>query len=394
MRDILYLAGRYLAYHRWKTAILVTMITLLVYLPLGLNVLVHQSSRQLTARAAATPLVVGAKGSPLELVLRSLYFESDVPSDTTYSQSTRVLKSALARAIPLHARYRTRHGPIVGTSLAYFEFRRLRFEQGRYFGMLGECVMGARAASRAGINVGDSVMSIPETVFDLAGVYPLKMKVVGVLQPSGTPDDNAVFVDIKTAWVIAGLAHGHDDLSQPAARSGVLRQEEDKIIANASVRQYNEITADNVSSFHFHGQRADFPVTAVIVLPTDHKSQTLLLGRYLGADELVQIVAPSEVMDELLQTVLTVRRYVLIAVGVIATATLASLALVFLLSLQLRRGEMDTIIKIGGSRRRIAALVATEVCGVLAAGCLLAVLLAVATAWTAESATRLLVQLT
>ena len=49
MRNTLYLAWRYLAYHRLKTTILVTSITLIVYLPVGLRVLVEQSARQLTA---------------------------------------------------------------------------------------------------------------------------------------------------------------------------------------------------------------------------------------------------------------------------------------------------------------------------------------------------------
>ena len=62
MRQTLYLAGRYLAYHRLKTAILVASITLIFYLPVGLRVLVDQSATQLTARAEATPLVLGAKG--------------------------------------------------------------------------------------------------------------------------------------------------------------------------------------------------------------------------------------------------------------------------------------------------------------------------------------------
>ena len=46
-------------------------------------------------------------------------------------------------------------------------------------------------------------------VFDLAGVYPLRMRVVGVLEPSHTPDDGAVFVDLKTTWSIQGLGQVH-----------------------------------------------------------------------------------------------------------------------------------------------------------------------------------------
>ena len=90
MRQTFYLAWRYLAYHRFKTAILVTAITLIFYLPTGLRVLVEQSSKQLTARAVATPLVVGAKGSPLELVLNTLYFRADYPTPMRHEQVTRV----------------------------------------------------------------------------------------------------------------------------------------------------------------------------------------------------------------------------------------------------------------------------------------------------------------
>jgi putative ABC transport system permease protein len=394
MRDVLYLAWRYLVYHRIKSSILVASITLIIYLPIGLNILFNQSAKQLTARASATPLLVGAKGSPLELVLRSLYFESDVPDDMTYAEAMRVQRSGLADAIPLHSRYRTRHSPIVGTSLEYFEFRNLEIASGRQFGMLGECVLGATAAQMAGVEPGDWVMSAPETVFDIAGVYPLKMPVVGVLRPSGTPDDRAVFVDVKTAWVVAGLAHGHTDLSQANAQGGVLRREGSEVIANASVVQYNEITQDNIDSFHFHGNTADFPITSVIAVPNDAKSGTLLQGRYLAEEELVKIVQPSTVMDELLGTILTVRRFISIAVGVVAIATLATMTLVFMLSLQLRRREMETIMKIGGSRSRIVSLVATEIVCVITAGALLAAVLSLATVWLATSATQFLVRMT
>jgi len=393
MRDVLYLAYRYLVYHRFKTATLIGSIMLIVYLPIGLNVLIGESSRQLTTRATASPLLVGAKGSPLELVLRALYFEADVPADIHFSEVRRINRSEFATAIPIHARFHTRHSPIVGTSLMYFDYRQLRLAEGRMFGMLGECLLGAQAAQLAQVGPGDTILSSPESVFDIAGVYPLKMRVVGVLEPSGTPDDRAVFVDYKTAWVIAGLGHGHQDLSRSDAAENVLRQEGDHIVANASIVQYNEITPENVASFHFHGQQDEFPLTAILAVPNDEKSSTLLQGRYLGPDEVVQIVVPSSVMRELLDTVLTVQRYFLIAVGIIASATLATMALVFTLSLQLRRREMETMLKIGGSRARIAGLVAAEICSVLVVGVTLACLLSLPTYWLATSATQLLIQL-
>jgi len=363
--DTLYLAWRYLVYHRVKTAILVTSITLIVYLPVGLDVLVSQSAAQLTARAEATPLLVGAKGSPLELVLNSLYLESKAPETARYAQVDRIAESELAQPIPLYVRFHAREHPIVGTTLEYFEFRGLRFAAGRAMALLGECVVGARVAENLGVGPGDSVVSSPESVFDLAGVYPLKMRVVGVLEPAHTPDDLAIFTDLKTAWIIEGLGHGHSDLARLEARSAVLSRQGNTIVANASVVQYNEITQENIDSFHFHGDLSGYPITAVIAVPETEKSGVILMGRYQGAEEAGQIVQPIEVMQELLETILTIQSYIVTAVVIVGAATLATAALVFLLSLRLRRREIETMMKLGGARLAVASVLVSEVAVVL-----------------------------
>ena len=117
MNGAIYLAWRYLAYHRFKTVILTTSITLIIFLPVGLRVLVGQSQQQLTARAEATPLLVGARGSPLELVLNSLYFESDVPATMSFGEARRIDTTGYALSIPLYVRFTAREFPIVGTTL-------------------------------------------------------------------------------------------------------------------------------------------------------------------------------------------------------------------------------------------------------------------------------------
>ena len=368
MKEALYLAWRYVAYHRVKAAILIASITLIVFLPIGLNVLVGQSADELTARAEATPLLVGAKGSPLELALNSLYFEAELPARTTHAEATRIDDSGFARAIPLYVRFKARDHPIVGTTLDYFDFRGLRVAQGRQMAVLGECVLGAQAARTLEVGPGDSIVSSPESVFDIAGVYPLKMRVVGVLGRAFTPDDRAVFVDLKTAWVIEGLGHGHQDLAQPQAAGAVLGREGNTIRANASLVQYNEITPENRDSFHFHGGVEDFPITAVVAVPADQKSGVILLGRYQADEERAQIVRPAVVIRELLDTVFTVQSFVVAGILLVSAATLATAVLVLMLSLRLRRREIETLVKIGGSRGRVAFLVASEAVIVLLAG--------------------------
>lgn len=391
MSNVLYMAWRYLVHHRIKTSILITSITLIVFLPVGLQVLVSRSAEQLTARAEATPLIVGAKGSPLELVLNSLYFESDSPAPLVYGEVARIAGTDLARPVPLYVRFHARKNPIVGTSLDYFDFRQLRIASGRQMSMLGECVLGARVAASLGEEPGGHVVSSPESVFDLAGVYPLRMSVAGVLEPTHGPDDDAIFVDLKTAWIIEGLVHGHQDLSKPDAAAGVLRREGSNVVGNASVVQYNEITADNVDSFHFHGDRAGYPITAVITVPPDAKSSAILQGRYQSEGETCQIVRPADVMEDLLATILTVQSYVITAVVVVGLSTLATAVLVFWLSLRLRRREIETMVKIGGARFSVLAILASEIIMVLLISVGLAACLTLLSGWLGSSVIRSLI---
>jgi putative ABC transport system permease protein len=372
MSGPLYLGWRYLLRHRVKTSILVASVALTLFLPLGLAVLVDEVSGRLTARADATPLIVGAKASALDLVLSSLYFDAAEPQPSEWAELARVAESGLADAIPLFVRFRVREQPVVGTTIDYFDFRHLALASGRPMAVLGECVLGATAAEKLGAGVGDAVITSPESVFDLAGVYPLKLRVVGVLARAHTPDDDAVFVDVKTVWVIAGFGHGHQDLAEAGSEAAVMRREGSRITANASLVQYNEITPENIDSFHFHADKARLPVTAVIAVPRDEKSRVLLMGRYTGADELVQITRPSAVVDELLETVAAIRATVEAGIGAVALATLATAALVFSLSIRLRGREVATLTMIGASRASVAAILFSEVAFVFVLAALVA----------------------
>ena len=74
MRGSPLLIARRLA-HEWpQTAILVACLAVAVLLPLAGRLLLDRYGEALRSRAASTPLVVGAAGSPIELVLASLYF--------------------------------------------------------------------------------------------------------------------------------------------------------------------------------------------------------------------------------------------------------------------------------------------------------------------------------
>ena len=375
MSDLLYLSLRYIQHHRLKIAVLTLAITLVCWLPIAIQTMVDKTAEKLLNRAQTTPLVIGSTGSPLELSLGSLYFRSRSESELPYTEVEQLEATGLASAIPLHFRFSVQDYPVVGTTPAYFAFRQLPVAEGRQAALLGEAVIGAGAASALGLSVGDHVISSPESVFDLAGAYPLKMPIVGILAPSLSPDDDAIFVDLKTSWVIQGLGHGHQDLNQTSASGQILSREGDNLVANASVRQYNEITSENLDSFHFHGSSASHPVSAIIPLPENDKSAALLLGRYQEERQDIQIVRTGRVIGELLDTVFTVRDYIVIGIALVGAATGLIALLVFYLSLRLRKGERHTLANIGASRQQVQLLMATEVLTVIVLSALFAALL-------------------
>ena len=356
----LYMAWQYLRFYKVKTAVLITVLTLIIYLPLAVHILVRASEEQMLARSQATPLILGQKGSALDLVMNTLYFASKPPETMPMGEADRVDDTGFAAAIPLYNRYTARGFPIVGTTLDYFGFRQMEVASGRMIAVLGECVLGATVAAELGLGPGDTLISTPENPFDLAGVYPLKMQVVGVLKPRHTPDDRAVLVDVKTAWVIEGLGHGHENVATTSDPQNVLSQQVGNIVASAKIQQYTEITPDNIDSFHFHGDTSTFPLTAVIAVPHDDKSATLLMGRYLPTTSPLQMVVPVDVVAALLRNIFKIQRVLNIIFTVVSIAMLLTIMLIITLSLRLRQSEIETMYKLGCSRLKMVELVSAE----------------------------------
>ena len=360
MKQSFYLAIKYLQFHRIRTLILVGSIGLILFLPAGLQKLITESEMQMMARADATPLIVGAKGNSTDLVINTLYFEQTEIDALNLRTIDALNGTGFGYSIPMVSFFNAREFSIIGTNLDYFHFRNLSIGEGRMLRYVGECVLGKRVAERLDLHPGDSLLSSPENFLDLAGVYPLEMEVVGILESSDTPDDFAVFTDLKTNWIIMGLGHGHQDLQNVNDPTLVLERDSTNVTASAKVFLYNRVDGRDVGSFHFHGNIKDYPITSILFIPDSPKSATLLRGRFETGEMTDQIVIPSIVVDNLLQNIFRVKQIfntVFILVGV---ATLFILGLIVMLTLRLRKDEMYTMFTIGSSRNKILEIIGFE----------------------------------
>lgn len=351
-------------------------------LPGAVRAVVTAFERELTARADAAPLVLGAAGSRSDLVLHALYFRNDPPGEISLADKKELDREQLAETIPLCVRATVRGVPVVGTDGGYFKLRKLTLESGGPIARLADCVLGSDAARRLDLAAGDTVATDPKSLFATGGGVPVRLRITGVMAPTGTADDGAAFVDLETAWLIAGLGHAHTSKSaththadgQSPAPSGFI-----------------EVTDENVKRFHFHGNSDRFPLTAVIAVPPDKESRLLLVGRYAGRKEGTSLAESDIVLRDLLGVAIRLRRLFDVNAAVAGVATLLLSGAVLSLTVRLRQAEMQTMSRLGLSRLRIAALFGVEFVLIALAAAAIALALTFAATFAAPALFRWLV---
>jgi len=389
MRGPTLLVVRRLLHELPQTAILVACLAVAFLLPIGGRLLLDRWSTELRARANATPLVVGRAGSPIELVLAALHFQRRDLPPIEFGEVLALDGRPELVAVPLSLGFTARGRPIVGTRLDYFERRGLRPAAGSLPLRLGDCVLGATVARELDLAPGDSLFSDPREAYDLATAPPLRMLVRGVLAPSGTSDDDAVFADLRTAWILGGLLHGHaDPVRLPEA--AILGRDGERIVVDEGIREYFEVTDGNLAGFHLHGEESSMPVSAILVFPQDARTSVIEEGR-LDAPATRQAVRTAEVIDELLATVARVKRLFDAVTAVLVATTVLLASLVIALSLRARRGEILVMQAIGASPWTIRRVLAGEIAVVAIAAIVAGALAAWAISHTAPDLLRLMV---
>lgn len=362
-------------HHRVRTLLLAIAVAIALALPIASRLIVDRFETGLRQRAETVPLLVGAAGSRFDLVFTSLHFRRSELGTVPMSLVDELLSEQTdgrTRAIPLHARFTARGEPVVAVGFEYFGERGLGVAEGRLPARLGEVVLGARAASRLAdedgspMGVGSELASDQRASLDITAPSSIVLEVVGVLSATGTPDDDAVFTDLATAWLLEGLSHGHEDARTIEGETEVLGKSEDLIALSGAVPTLQRVTDETAASFHLHSSPADLPITAVLVYPPSDKTLTILASRHNQGS--TQAVRPVRVVDELVSFVLRLRTVFDAIAAVLALSTASLVIVVTVLNLRLRDDELRTLGEIGVSRSRVwcVALGDLVIVGVLA----------------------------
>ena len=210
-----------LAYLRER--LLGTLLNILL-LALGVGTIVallltlSQAEERLDRDAAGIDLVVGAKGSPLQLILSSV-FQLDIPTGNIPLAEADLVSAepAVKRAIPLALGDSYRSFRIVGTTLAYLELYDAGLETGRLWAKPMEVLVGADVAARTGLKLGQQFAGT-HGLADGGGTHANQpFEVVGTLKATGAVVDRLILTSVDSIWNVH--AHAAEDTARTNGES-------------------------------------------------------------------------------------------------------------------------------------------------------------------------------
>lgn len=209
------LAWRYL----WSSPLTTALNLLLLTLGLAAVTFVLRASAQVEAGLkrdlAGIDLVVGAKGSPMQIMLAGV-FHLDAPTGNIPLATLELLKRQplVAQAVPLSLGDSFRGFRVVGTTPEYIDLYGARLGQGALWARPMQAVLGAEVARSSGLKVGDRFAGSHGLAEGGGAHGDHQFEVVGVLAESGSVLDRLVLTDLASVWEVHAEHHAeeaHDD---------------------------------------------------------------------------------------------------------------------------------------------------------------------------------------
>jgi putative ABC transport system permease protein len=341
------LALRNLLYRPWTTALSVILAALgagLISLILLLN---WQLEQQFDRNLAGINLVVGAKGSPLQLMMSSMYHISSPTGNVALKDARPFLNPQhpyIARAVPLSLGDSYRGRRLVGTRPVFLELYGAEVAEGEMWSEVMDVVAGASAARELDLRVGDTFRSSHGLVEDddLTHRDAPPFRVTGILAPTGTVADLVLLTPAESLWAVHDT-HDHGE-----------HEHEEGHEHGASYDIHQPLTEYN-----------DESITSLLLTFKGNSVASLNMQRGINENTQMQAVTPSIQLAELYATVgqgeeiLRQLGYVIVGVSIL------SIFIGLYGSLDRRRGELALLRSLGAGPGKLFTLLLLE--GVLGA---------------------------
>ncbi len=224
---------------RWLSVSLTVLgIAVSVAMILAVERIRLETRENFTQTVAGTDLIVGSRTSPVQLLLYSVFRIGDATANIRYASFEKISRHPQVRwAVPLSLGDSHRGFRVVGTSPGYFEHlrvagdRSLDFASGSTLSGRFDAVLGAAVARSLGYALGAEIVVAHGTRDDgLSSHEALPFEVVGILAPTGSPVDQAIYVGLEAIEAIhigweSGTRVAGSELDQADAVTAALEVE-------------------------------------------------------------------------------------------------------------------------------------------------------------------------
>ncbi|WP_339716591.1 ABC transporter permease [Cyclobacterium amurskyense] len=222
----------------------------ILLLALGLSIITvlllieEQFENKMNKDASGIDLVIGAKGSPLQLVLSSVYHidfpTGNIPLDEAKSVSRNRL---IKKAIPMGLGDNFGGFRIVGSTHDYLELYDVSFNSGNAWNKPFEVVLGSRVAKEKGLKVGDTFVGSHGIASASHEHDEQAYLVVGVLAPSYNVIDQLILTSIESIWYSHDEDFGKKKLEQEVEKTGFPKTDQARELTTVLISYRNPIAA-------------------------------------------------------------------------------------------------------------------------------------------------------
>ncbi|GAB3925323.1 ABC transporter permease [Larkinella terrae] len=182
------------------SGLLMTLGITIISLLLLLN---KQLDEQFSRNVKGIDMVLGAKGSPLQLILSSIYQIDSPTGNIPLDEAERLTRNPMIKsAIPLSMGDSYKTFRIVGTNKKYVDHFEATVGQGALFQNNMEATIGARVAETTGLKIGDTFSGSHGLDGNGEEHGATKYKVVGIFNPSSSVIDQLILTPLSSVWAI------------------------------------------------------------------------------------------------------------------------------------------------------------------------------------------------
>lgn len=217
--NLLRLSASYLRARALNTVLQVVLFALGIGTITLLLLATTQLDQRMRRDAEGIDLVIGAKGSPLQIILSAIY-HLDVPTgNIAYKQAQEIAAHrAVKKTIPLALGDSYRGFRIAGTTHDYVAHYGATLAAGRLWEKPLDAVIGAEVAARTGHGIGAKFAGAHGMGDGGDAHEGADYSVVGVLAPSGTVLDRLVLTSVESVWAVHAQHQGVHDIANAAAQ--------------------------------------------------------------------------------------------------------------------------------------------------------------------------------